>query len=269
MNLKLLIKTEFKRNLKSLILWTSIIAGLSFIMLSLFPAFESSMADLESMLASFPEAFLDAFGLGENGLDLSSAYGWYGMEGYLFVVLIGGSYAAILGSSMLAKEEDDKTIEFLLSKPISRKHVLLGKTIVVIINLFILNFILFLSNLLGFLIVADIEWVTLILLMVGPFFLQVIFASMAMAISVFATKSRAVMSISLGLVIGLYFLDVIATVTDKLNFLKYFTLYEYVNAIDLIDKHRIEPLYLILSLAFIALSTFITWFFYTRKDIVL
>jgi ABC-2 type transport system permease protein len=236
-------------------------------MLSLYPAFEDSFSQLEELLSIYPEGFLEAFGLGEGGLDMSSPYGWFGTEGYLFVVLIGGSYAAILGSSIISKEEDDKTIEFLLSKPLSRNQVLLGKGLVVLINILLLNIAMFIGLLITFALVADLQLLTTILLCVGPLILELIFASIAMAISVFVTKSRQVMSISLGLVIGLYVLNIVATLTDELNFLIYATPYEYVNAVDIVNENLIEPLYLLISFGIVLISGLVTWFFYNRKDI--
>jgi len=261
--------TEFKRQLSSLILWTAIICGLSILMLSIYPTFKDSFSELEAMLDAFPPAILEVFGLGEGGLDMSTPYGWYGMEGYLFVVLIGGSYAGILGSTILSQEEDDQTIEFLLSKPISRNQILFGKALVVITNLIILNIILFVTLLIAFSLIGDLIFLTTLLLVIGPFLLQLIFASISFAISIFVTKSRKVMSVSLGLVIGLFFLDIIATLTDELNFLKYITPYEYVNAVSIVNNQTIDLIYLIISIAIIITSGFVTWFFYNRKDITI
>ncbi len=265
--MKELIKTEFKRNFKSWILWASIIVGLSLLMLSLYPAFSESMNDMVSLLDNMPQGLLEAFGLGEGGLDMTEPYGWFGMEGYLFVVLIGGSYAGILGASILSKEEDDKTIEFLLSKPISRNQILLGKSIVVITNLLLLNLVLFVFLLITFAIIDEIIFLTIVMLCVGPLLLQLVFAAMGMAFSIFIIKSRAVISTTLGMVIGLYFLDIIATLTDKLEFLKYVTPYEYVNAVSIVNDNSIDLIYLILALSIIAVSAFVTWVFYNRKDI--
>lgn len=265
--MKNFIFTEFKRNSKSLILWTAIVGGLALLMLSLYPAFKEAFASLEDLLSVYPEAFLEAFGLGEGGLDMSDPYGWYGTEGYLFVLLIGGSYAAILGSSILSKEEDDKTVEFLLSRPISRTKVLLGKYVVVIINLLILNTIMCLLLLLMFTIYNDVQLYTIVLLSFGPFVLQLIFASIGFFISTIITKSRMVMSISLGLTIGMYAVDLISKLTTEFKFLKHITPYEYINAIDIIVHNHIDSFYLLLSVGIILLSLFGAWRIYTKKDI--
>lgn len=269
--MKLLFKTEFKRNFKSLLLWSGIIIGLVVLMLSLYPVFQNSFSQMEDLMSIFPDGFLKVFGIGgADGLDISSAYGWYGMEGYLFVVLIGGSYAALLGSGILSKEEDDKTIEFLLSKPISRNHLLIGKGLVVFVNLLLLNITMFITLSITFLIIAPTyEFMTIFMISIGPLLLQVIFAAIAMLISLFVTKSRTVMSASMGLVMGLYFVEIIATLTDKLNFLKYFTVYEFVNNVSLINHHQIEPIYLLISAGMLLACSAGIWYFYNKKDITI
>jgi ABC-2 type transport system permease protein len=266
--LKKLIVTEFKRNFKSLILWTSIVAGMAALMLLLYPAFKDSFAQLEELLSIYPEDFLEAFGMGEGGLDMSDFYGWFGVEGYLFVNLIGGSYAAILGGTILSKEEDDKTVEFLLSKPISRDHILFGKGLVVSINLLLMNAFVGLVLLIAFTIYGDLNVVVWLLFSFAPFILQMIFASIAFFISVFVTKSRKVLSAALGIVIGMYVVDLISKLTEEFEYLKYITPYEYINAVTIVNDEMIKPIYLLISLLMIGISFTAAWFFYRKKDIV-
>jgi len=266
--MKRLIKTEFKRNFKSLVLWTAIVAGLVALMLMLYPAFKDAFSELEDFLSIYPEAFLEAFGLGEGGLDMSDFYGWFGVEGYLFVNLIGGSYAAILGGSILSKEEDDKTIEFLLSKPISRDRIIIGKALVVAVNLLVMNAVVGLVLLIAFAIYGDINVTVWLLFSFAPFILQMIFASISFFISVFVTKSRRVISIGLGIVIGMYVIDLISKLTEEFEYLKYFTPYEYINAVTIVNDEIIKPVYLLISVLMIGLSFAAAWFFYRKKDIV-
>ena len=266
--MKKLIVTEFKRNFKSLILWTSIVAGMAALMLLLYPAFKDSFAQLEELLSIYPEDFLEAFGMGEGGLDMSDFYGWFGVEGYLFVNLIGGSYAAILGGTILSKEEDDKTVEFLLSKPISRDHILFGKGLVVSINLLLMNAFVGLVLLIAFTIYGDLNVVVWLLFSFAPFILQMIFASIAFFISVFVTKSRKVLSAALGIVIGMYVVDLISKLTEEFEYLKYITPYEYINAVTIVNDEMIKPIYLLISLLMIGISFTAAWFFYRKKDIV-
>lgn len=262
-----LIKMEFKRNRKSLILWTAIIAILAGLMLALYPSFQGTFSELDDLLSNYPEGFLEAFGLGENGLDMDTIYGWFGVEGYLFVMLVGGSYAALLGSGILSKEEDEKTIEFLMSKPISRQQVFLGKVTVVLMNLVIMNVFLSLILLTFFMIYGSpVNMTVWYLYSFAPLLLQMVLASVALLISVFITKSRQVTSISLGLSIGLYVVDIISQLTEEAEFLKYFTPYEYVNAVAIVNDQTIEPLYLGLSGLIVFVSMVSAYSVYLKKD---
>jgi ABC-2 type transport system permease protein len=266
--MKHLIIVEFKRNFRSLILWTVIVAGLAGMMLFMFPAFKDSFSEVEAFLDNFPAGFLEAFGLGEGGLDMTNIYGWFGMEGYLFVTLIGGSYAGILGGSILSKEEDDKTIEFLLSQPISRDRVFFGKAIVVMMNLFLMNLVVSLVLLIAFVSLAELNVVVWLLFSFAPLLLQSVFASLSLLISIFVIKSRQVMSIALGIVIGMYVVDLISTLTDEGEFLKYITPYEYINAVEIVNHETIKILYLFISFIIVIGSTLLAWQLYKRKDFV-
>ncbi|MCK5761752.1 MAG: ABC transporter permease subunit [Candidatus Izimaplasma sp.] len=265
--MRLLIETEFKRNFKSLLLWTSIVAGLALMMLAMFPAFAEAMESIDDILAAYPAEFMDMFRMGDGGLDMTDPYGWYGIEGYLFVTLIGGSYAAILGSSILSKEEDDSTIEFLLSKPISRNKILLGKGFVILANLVFLNLVLGLVTIIAFASIGDLIIIIWFLYIVGGLILQLIFASIALSFSVFITKSRKVMSMSLGLVMGMYAIDIVSNVSDKYEFLKYITPFEYVSAIAIAVDKKFDPIYMLISFSIILISSTVTWWFYSKKDI--
>lgn len=265
--MKKLITTEFKRNFKSLILWSSIVAGTAALMLMLYPAFKDAFSQMEEFLSIYPEEFLEIFGMGEGGLDMGSFYGWFGVEGFLFVNLIGGSYAAILGGSILSKEEDDKTIEFLLSKPISRDRILFGKAIVVGLNLMLMNTLVAFVLMVAFIIYGDVNFMVWFLFSYSPFILQMIFASLSFLISVFVTKSRKVISIALGIVIGLYVIDLISKLTDEFEYLKYISPYEYINAVSIVNDETIKPLYLGISVLIIGVSLTLAWYFYRKKDI--
>ena len=264
--MKTYIITEFKRNFKSLVLWTVIVAGLAGLMLLLFPAFEDAFSQLEDLLSIYPPEFLEIFGMGEGGLDMSNIYGWFGVEGYLFVTLIGGSYAAILGSSILSKEEEDKTIEFLLAHPISRTNILFGKIIVVAIDLLLMNLVVSIILLFVFSIYGELNVTIWLLYSFAPFLLQAVFASISLLASIFVTKSRRVISMSMGLVIGMYVVDIISKLTESAEFLKYVTPYEYINAVTIVKDEMIKPLYLLLTVSIVTVALLATWRLYLKKD---
>ena len=122
-----MLKRELKINLKSFIIWTSILIGLFAIVYLVYPSvFNSDNKQMiDNMMEMLPQEMLKAF-----NMDLSSietAYGWLKTEGFVFVLLISGIYSGILGSQILLKEENDKTIEYLNSLPITRSNIAFSK----------------------------------------------------------------------------------------------------------------------------------------------
>lgn len=265
--MKLLIIHELRQNFKSFLVWTSITVGMTIMMLSLFGAFGETLEHFEDVIRMYPEQFLNMFGLGPDGLNMADLYGWFGVEVYLFVTIMGGCYGAILGSSILSKEEDDKTIEFILSRPILRSHILLGKAIVVILYLMMLNLVYGFAIMILFMTLGELDVMVWVLLIIGPLILQIIFASIAFMISVFITKARLVMSISIGLVLGMYSLSLISEVSDNFEFLRYFTPFKYFNSYMIIVERTIYLEYIIISSVIIVATSFISYYVYCRKDI--
>ena len=97
-------KRELKINLKSFIIWTSILIGLFLVVFLIYPSIINSanMEMIDEMMKIFPEEMLKAFNMDISTID--SAFGWLKTEGFVFVLLITGVYSGILGSNILLKE---------------------------------------------------------------------------------------------------------------------------------------------------------------------
>lgn len=110
-------KRELKSNIKLVIIWTLIIAALVLMMVGSFAVMKDDLEKLTEMMAVMPKALLAAFGM--DNLNMTKIESFYGSKGHLIVILMGSIFAVYLSSSLLVKEEDDKTIEYLF---ITRKH---------------------------------------------------------------------------------------------------------------------------------------------------
>lgn len=135
-------KWTLKIRKTSTIWWTVGIVAFMFINLIFYPSFKDSAAELQKSFDSLPEAAVQLFG---GSTDFFSPVGYLNSQVYfLMLPLLFGMLAITLGSSLLAREEQDKTIESVLSRPISRSSLLAqkalaGGTILIIasfINLF-------------------------------------------------------------------------------------------------------------------------------------
>lgn len=262
-------RRELRVNRRSLLTWVAILGGLNLLILAIYPSFAENAAQMEELLASYPEAFAQIFGL--DRISMAEPLGFYATEAYLMVVLFGGIYAAILGSSILAKEEDEKTIEYLLARPITRTQLITNKVLAIVTNLLIFDGLLALITYGSFLafITQDYSVSTLGLLLVAPFFLHLVFAAVSLLLSLFWTRRRAAYSISIGLVMGTYFFNVIAALTDSLSWLAWLSPFRYVDAVDIVVEQSLNGQYVLLLLAVSAAAVGGVYALYRRRDITI
>lgn len=260
-------KREIYKNKKSFIVWTIVLLSLSLYVVALFPTMADQADKMKDVFKTMPKAFLDAFNV--NKLDMGEILGFYGMEGYLFITLLGSMYAILLGAGMVSKEEDEKTIEFLLSKPISRNHILVSKMAAVFSYILVLNLIIATFNYFAFEIVkkSNYDEKTFLLLSVAPLLIHITFAAIGFLMSMFIVRAKSVLPASIGIVLGTYFLGIISAMTDKAENLKYISPFKYVDAADIIINKRIDSIYLFIMAIVVIGCIGATYVIYNKKDI--
>ncbi|MCK5390408.1 MAG: ABC transporter permease subunit, partial [Candidatus Thorarchaeota archaeon] len=83
------------------------------------------IATIATVLESFPEELLEFFG---GMTALTTPYGFVNIELFTFMWIFVGIFLVYMASSTaLPAEVEDKTIDMILSKPISRSSYLMGK----------------------------------------------------------------------------------------------------------------------------------------------
>src|SRR5574344_774485 len=108
-----MIKKELKFNLKSTLIWTGICIILFGIVFAVYPTIIDNLngKSFDEMLKAFPPELLKAFNMDIS--DMDSAYGYFKTEGGVFLYLIIGMFAGVLGTNALLKEKSEGTIEYL------------------------------------------------------------------------------------------------------------------------------------------------------------
>ena len=108
---------EIKNSIKTLFIWFICVGSMGFACILLFASMKESMENIAESFASMG-AFSDAFGMSQ--LSMATLPGFYATEVGAIQGLGGAMFAAIISTSMLSKEEDGHTSEFLLSLPMVR-----------------------------------------------------------------------------------------------------------------------------------------------------
>ena len=115
-------KWTVKQRKVSTIWWTVGISGFILLNMVFYPTFKDQAAELEKSFQSLPDAALQLFG---GSADFFSPVGFMNSQiFFLMLPLLLSMLAVSLGASLLARDEQDLTIEPLLARPISRGRLL-------------------------------------------------------------------------------------------------------------------------------------------------
>lgn len=261
-------KREMKINLKSFIIWTSILMGLFLLVFLIYPSIINSenVQMLNEMMTMFPEEVLKAFNMDISSID--SAFGWFKTEGFVFVLLITGIYSGILGSSILLKEENDKTIEYLNSVPVKRKSIVINKILCGIVYIFLMVLILGIFNFIGLELSGDFDRTIYLLLSITPLFSSIVIFTLCLFLSTFTHKTKKTIGISLGIVFASYFLQIISELSKETEFLKYASVFTLADIRNVIINVSINPWMIIIAVILSIIFVCLTLVHYDKKELV-
>jgi len=257
---------EIVRNVKSFTVWTVILVLSNIGMMAMYPTFATQAGSYNELMKKFPKEILQ--GLSMDKLNLGQILDYFAYV-FLYIILFGAVYAMILASSIISKEENEKTIEFLMAKPVTRNSIVTAKALCVLIYLVVFNLIFVITDYFLFEAFKKVDYSMNIFLLMhfGFFSIQMTFAAMGLLISVFIVKAKSIYPISFGVVLGAFFINIIAAISNKLENFKYLSPFKYVNPADLVKNGKIETVYLVLMVFVIIVSVALTYIFYNRKNI--
>lgn len=261
-----MIRRELKSNFKGFIIWTFIMIALYITVFLIYPSMVKDTAVIDEFIKTMDEKMLTIFNMDIIGFE--TVFGWLATEGYLMLTLVGGCYFAVLGSSIVLKEEDSHTIEFLYSKPISRSKIFKSKIVCGFILVILFNLMIGLTNLIGLSLSNDLVFKKWLLITILPMFGHLFFFALSVLISMFLTKTSKSIGICLGSVFGFYFISLISALASKVEFIKYFTPFHYIEARDIILKSSINSMDVIVMLISIGVMIFISHNIYNEKELV-
>ena len=175
-------------------------------------------------------------------------------------------FAALIGITALSKEERDRTAEFLLTHPVSRSHVTAQKLLAVMAQVVILNAAVVLVAVLATLAIGEsIDGKLFFNVFLGYLLMQLEIACVTFGLSAFIRGGG--IGIGLGLAFVLYFMNILANLTDSAEFLRYITPFSYADGTAIVSSGAIEVKYLIPGIAYALIGVAAAFIKYERKDI--
>lgn len=256
---------EMKANRKALIIWCAcmiigVISGMA-----KYTAY-SSGGTSSQVIKDLPQSIKALFGMGS--LDVTTMSGFFAFL-FLYLAVAAAIHAAILGSGILAKEERDKTTEFLVVKPVSRFSIVTSKLSAAFVNIVILNIVTMVTSI-GMVAAynkgKDITG-EIVVFFLSMLVIQLIFLSLGALLSAFMRNSKGAGSIASSTVIGAYIISAITNFNDRLNALNVLSPFKYFSYNRIIAGKGLNPGIVALSIILVAAFTASTYFFYEKRDL--
>ncbi len=254
---------ELKQSFKSLCIWTASIAFMMLVCILLFPEMKNEMESVTAVFANMG-GFTAAFGM--DKLSFGELMGFYGIECGNIMGLGGGFFAALAGISVLAKEEKERTAEFLLTHPVSRFSVITGKLLSVLTQVVILNLVAVSVSLISAAAIGEsFEMKEFILLHTAYLIMQTEIACICFGISAFI--KRGSIGTGLGLALALYFMNIVCNISEQAEFLRYITPYGYAEASNIISEGKLDMGLIAVGAVISVVGAAIGYIRYIKKDI--
>jgi ABC-2 type transport system permease protein len=263
---------ELKRNRGSFIAWSISIAALILTGMAFYPILmEGDM--LKQMTVLFENPFMKnmmaAFGASMDVL--TNVLGFYTTRNAIFIMLLGSFFSILLAGKILAQEEREKTAEFLLTKPVTRFEVVWSKLAAFFAYLIFLNAIILIMGFVSLEIFKGDSHFPLGAFLIHSFYaflLMVTFGAIGLFLSLIIKRARPITNISIGIVVGGYFIDVISKVTRSSDKFGYISPFKFVDSGVLRPDYGLEWWRLLYFLGVSFALTVLTFLIYRKKDIL-
>lgn len=256
---------ELKANLKSLLIWSAIVALLLVIGASKFTAFADN-PETAALMDAMPPALLDALSM--RSFNLTTLSGFFGVM-FIYLGLMGAMAAALWGSDIISKEERDRTVEFSLVLPVSRNRVITAKALAALANCVAFVAITWAMSLIsaqqfapepGFFDFLALE-------MQAMFLIELIFLAIGLLLGCVMQQYKRSGSLAISIILVTYFISIISGLQENLENLKYLTPFKYFDAGELYRSGQFEGIYLVLTAAIILASLAAAYWAYNRRDL--
>ncbi len=255
---------ELRANRKALIIWSicmflGVLSGMT-----KYTAYSSGANN--EVFDKMPFTMKALFGFG--AFDVTAISGFFAFL-FTYLVVAAAIHAVLLGNGIVAKEERDKTSEFLMTKPVSRTTVITSKLLAAAVNIIIVNLVSLFSSMVMVAAYNKGKDITgeIVLFFASMLIIQVIFLSLGAFLASVMKNPKASGSIGAGILFAAYVISKITDLTDKVNYLNILSPFKYFNNVDIVNGNGLSVFAVILSIILSAALFGSAYILYQRRDI--
>lgn len=243
--------------------WGLALAVLGFGIASLFNTVSQMRDQIEQLIGTLPPAVLAFAG---NIDRMFSPAGYLDARYFLLMPLILGVFTVVIGSGLIASDEENGTLDLILAQPISRTQLFLGRWLAFLGALIGILFIAWLGLVIAIVLTSiDLNPLQVALPFLSLFGILIWFGSFALMLSLIVPSRRAAASLSGLLLVASYFITTLARVSTDLVALAKFSPLNYYQGGDALNGLNVVWLAGLLIASIVL--TAIAWWWFQRRDI--
>ncbi len=243
--------------------WGIGLALLGLLLMWFYPTIAEQQDLLEQLMEAYPPEFFAFFG----GLaDFTTAEGFLSVELFSYLPLVLGIFAVLGGSGLLASGEEQGTLDLVLAYPVSRSALFAGRFLSLLVATAVILTISWLGLAIPTLWISfELSWLELLLPFL-PLAAQVLlFASLALLLSMLLPSRRMAAMASGILLVASYFISGLANAIPDLETLAQLSPVTYYQIRGFSDGLNLEWLAGLLTAS--VLFTAAAWWRFQRRDI--
>lgn len=226
-----------------------------------------TMVDLEALselYESYPPALRQLFG----EVDLSKMDGWIQVELVSYLPLLLAIYGGIYAAGAVSREEEQRTIDFILGMPVSRTNFIGSRIIVGLWNLFLVCSAVFLFLVIGIFLVGRTPSAgNYALALLNAFLLSGALLTAYVAIATVVDEQSRLTGITLGLTFVLYILTAAFQAAEVPEAVQWLTPFEHYHSAEAMTGEGLPVLPMLALAAAMALAAAASVYWYNRRDL--
>jgi len=242
--------------------------GISLLLLGLmlmwfYPSIAEQQESFEQLLEIYPPELSAFFG------DLSAMVtpeGFLSIEYFSYMPLVLGIFAVLMGSGLLASDEENGTLDLVLAHPVSRTALFFGRLLAFVVATLAILAISWLGLVLGTVAISiDLGWSQMALPFLSLLAMLLLFGALALLLSMLLPSRRmAAMTAGLVLVAG-FFITGLAHIIEDLETVAKFSPLNYYQSGEAMNGLNQEWFWGLV--AFAVLFALLAWWRFLRRDI--
>ncbi len=257
---------DIKLTRKSLLIWLTVMFITAGMAVLEYPMIAKEADTLVSTLGTLPRIVRILFGV--EGLNFQQSTDFY-ITMYFWYCLVVFTHAVYVGATIIAREERDRTAEYIFSKSYKRSEIVTAKILVGIFHVavmalatWVVNVVLLLPLLEGESILGIINITTL-----GMFVTQLVFFGIGLFCTAVFKIYRLGLSTAMMVLLGSFVAAVTIEYLGNVAYLNFLTPFRYFPAMQVVSE-GISLIYLLISAAIAGGTIYLTYRSYNKRDLL-